>query len=71
MEKPQIIRSTEGLPRLLSDAASRAAVDAALTPTQQANYKALRALVQDVARHRLPGATSEHSDFYDENGLPV
>ncbi len=59
------------MPRLLNDSASRASAYAALTPAQQADYDILRALVQDVARYRQPGATSDHSDFYDGNGLPV
>ncbi len=71
MEKPPIIKGVEGLPHLLKDSTSRAAAYAALTPAQQADYGALRALVQDVASYRQPGATSDHSDFYDESGLPI
>ncbi|KMO12658.1 type II toxin-antitoxin system VapB family antitoxin [Methylobacterium platani] len=57
--------------RLLREAEPRAAAKISLTPAQQADYEALRALVKDVARFRQPGATSDHSEFYDENGLPV
>lgn len=42
-----------------------------LTPEQRADYEAMRALVRDIARYRAPGGTSDHSDFYDENGLPI
>ncbi|GJE00980.1 type II toxin-antitoxin system VapB family antitoxin [Methylobacterium isbiliense] len=42
-----------------------------LNPTQRAEYDALRALARETARHKLPGATSDHSDLYDENGLPT
>lgn len=71
MKKPQISKDVEGLPHLPKASASRAAADAALIPAQQADDDALRALVQEVARYRQPGAPSDHSDFYDENGLPV
>lgn len=42
-----------------------------LTPSQRAEYEALRAIAQEAARHKLPGATSDHGDMYDESGLPV
>jgi hypothetical protein len=41
-----------------------------LTPAQRAGYDALRALAQQTAQHKKPGATSDHSDMYDEFGLP-
>ena len=41
-----------------------------LTPTQRAEYEKLRALSREAAKHKLPGATSDHSDMYDEFGLP-
>jgi hypothetical protein len=41
-----------------------------MTPAQWADYEALRALVREAAKHKLPGATSDHSDMYDEFGLP-
>jgi hypothetical protein len=28
-------------------------------------------LVREFQKHKLPGATSDHSDMYDENGLPI
>ena len=41
-----------------------------MTPTQRAEYEALRALARETAKHKKPGATSDHSDMYDEFGLP-
>jgi len=41
-----------------------------MTPTQQAEFKALMKLARRSARHKKPGATSEHSDMYDDYGLP-
>jgi hypothetical protein len=41
-----------------------------LTPTQRAERDALRAIAREAAKHKLPGATSDHSDMYDEFGLP-
>lgn len=61
----------EVVTRLLREAEARMNAKAPLTPAQQADYDALRALVNDVARYRQPGSTSDHSDFYDENGLPI
>jgi hypothetical protein len=40
-----------------------------LTPAQRAEYEALRASSREAAKHKLPGATSDH-DMYDESGLP-
>ncbi|MDP4023071.1 type II toxin-antitoxin system VapB family antitoxin [Methylobacterium sp. NEAU 140] len=42
-----------------------------LTPPQRASYESLRQLTREMAQYRLPGATSDHSDMYDENGLPI
>jgi hypothetical protein len=42
-----------------------------LTPSQRAEYEALMALARRTAKHKKPGATSDHSDLYDENGLPI
>lgn len=42
-----------------------------LTPTQRAEYEALRALAREASKHKVPGATSDHSDMYDEFGLPI
>lgn len=57
--------------RLLRESEARAVAKASLTPAQQETYDVLRALVKDVAQYKQPGATSDHSDLYDENGLPV
>jgi hypothetical protein len=42
-------------------------------PPEQAeeNFRILMELAREAARHKRPGATSDHSDFYDENGLPI
>lgn len=42
-----------------------------LTPERRVGYEALRALAREAAKHKLPGATSDHSDMYDDNGLPI
>lgn len=55
------------LRKLAGDAA---ATTGPLTEKQQRDYEALRAIVAEVARHKVPGATSDHSDMYDEFGLP-
>jgi hypothetical protein len=41
-----------------------------MTPAQRAERDALRALAREASKHKLPDATSDHSDMYDENGLP-
>ena len=41
-----------------------------LTAAQRATYEYLRALSRESAKNKLPGATSDHSDMYDEVGLP-
>lgn len=41
------------------------------TPEQQRRYDLLMRLSEETARHKLPGATSDHDDLYDENGLPI
>jgi hypothetical protein len=41
-----------------------------MTPTQRAAYESLRALSRETAKRKKPGATSDHSDMYDEYGLP-
>ena len=41
-----------------------------MTAAQRADYGTLRALSREAARHKLPGATSDHSDMYDQFGLP-
>lgn len=42
-----------------------------MTPTQRAEYEALMALAREAAKHKKPGMTSDHSDMYDEKGLPI
>jgi hypothetical protein len=42
-----------------------------MTPAQRETYEALRALSRESAKHKKPGATSDHSDMYDEFGLPI
>jgi hypothetical protein len=41
-----------------------------LTVKQRAVYERLRALSGEAARHKVPGATSDHRDMYDDFGLP-
>lgn len=42
-------------------------------PPEQAEetYRILMELAREFSRHKLPGATSDHSDMYDEHGLPT
>ena len=40
------------------------------TPTQRAEFEALRELSREAATYKRPGDTSDHSDMYDEFGLP-
>jgi hypothetical protein len=42
-----------------------------MTPTQRAEFDALTEIAQKAARHKRRGATSDHSDMYDEFGLPI
>jgi antitoxin VapB len=42
-----------------------------LTPEQKTDHDAFMALVREFQKYKLPGATSAHSDMYDENGLPI
>lgn len=42
-----------------------------MTPEQREDYESLRALVREVSKHIVPGATSDHSYLYDDNGLPI
>jgi hypothetical protein len=41
-----------------------------LTSDQRATYERLRRLSGEAAKHKLPGATSDHDDLYDDFGLP-
>lgn len=34
-------------------------------------YRRLMALSEESAKNKLPGATSDHSFLYDEDGLPI
>ncbi|RYJ01037.1 MAG: hypothetical protein EON47_12025 [Acetobacteraceae bacterium] len=44
--------------------ASRASVSRAR------RYEAIMAIAEEASKHFPPGSTSDHSDLYDENGLP-
>ena len=41
-----------------------------LSPTQRAAYERMRELSKEAAKHKRPGATSDHRDMYDDFGLP-
>lgn len=45
--------------------------DADLTPEQQAEYEAWREIARQAAQSAKSGAASDHSDMYDEFGLPI
>ncbi|NEU12308.1 type II toxin-antitoxin system VapB family antitoxin [Methylobacterium sp. BTF04] len=62
---------TEIVVRALREFGSRLPPRSDLTPSQQLEYDALRALARRAAANKLPGATSDHSDLYDEFGLPI
>ena len=40
------------------------------TQEQRAWLEEVRALALEASRHKPPGMTSDHSDLYDEYGLP-
>ncbi|MCC0804893.1 hypothetical protein FPV16_01430 [Methylobacterium sp. W2] len=42
-----------------------------LSPSQQAEFEALRALARKASADKRPGATSDHRDMYDDFGLPI
>lgn len=42
-----------------------------LTPSEQAEFEALRALARKASADKRPGATSDHRDMYDDFGLPI
>lgn len=43
-----------------------------MNPTQRVLYEQIRALSREAAKHRTPFAGgSDHSDLYDEFGLPI
>ena len=41
-----------------------------LTAEQQRKFDYIMALSNEVSRHKLPGATFNHDEFYDDYGLP-
>jgi hypothetical protein len=41
-----------------------------LTPSQHATYEMFKQLTREAAKHKLPDATSDHDEMYDEFGLP-
>lgn len=45
--------------------------DADLTAAQQAEYEVQRRIAGAAAQSARAGATSDHSDMYDEHGLPI
>jgi hypothetical protein len=55
----------------LRDFGSRLPAVDDMTPTQRAGYEALRELARAASKHKRPGVTSDHSDMYDEYGLPI
>ncbi|GJD59706.1 type II toxin-antitoxin system VapB family antitoxin [Methylobacterium dankookense] len=42
-----------------------------MRPDQRARYERLQALALEGEALKKPGATSDHSDLYDEFGLPI
>ena len=42
-----------------------------LTPERRRRYESLRVFVREIADHKVPGATSDHRDLYDDHGLPI
>ena len=42
-----------------------------MTPPQRVTYEGLRELAREASKHKKRGATSDHSDMYDEYGLPI
>lgn len=41
-----------------------------LTPSQRTTCKLLRGLTRQATKHKLPEATADYDDMYDELGLP-
>lgn len=65
------VTTTEAVVRALREYGTRISPSLdGMTPTQRAEYEALMALAHNAARHKKPGATSDHGDLYDEFGLP-
>jgi len=66
------VSTTEAVIRALRDYGTRMPPSKeGMTPTQRAEYEALMALARKAAKAKKPGATSDHSDMYDEYGLPI
>ena len=61
----------EAVLTVLRDYGSRLPRVGDMTPAQRAEYEALMALAKKAAKHKKPGATSDHGDMYDEKGLPI
>lgn len=51
-------------------AETRARHDAEREARRKAKVAAIMAIVNETAKLVPPGVTSDHSDLYDENGLP-
>jgi hypothetical protein len=60
----------EAMPALLRAYQPRTPIRPELTTEQRAWLDEVRALSIESARHKPPGMTSDHSDLYDEFGLP-
>lgn len=65
-----VTRLVEEALEKLDPAEDEQAFVASLPPEQRARYGRLKPIIDEIARHKLPGATSDHSDMYDEFGLP-
>ena len=55
----------------LRELGRRAPGNEALSPSQQADLDAIRALVEEAQKHIVPGAINDHGYLYDWNGLPA
>ena len=65
------VSTTEVVVKALHDYGARVAPSIeGMTPTQRSEYKALMGLARRTGKTKQPGATSEHSDLYDDFGLP-
>jgi len=65
------VSTTEVVVKALRDYGTRVAPPIeGMTPTQRSEYKALMNLARRTAKAKKPGATSDHSNLYDDFGLP-
>ncbi|MDO9709820.1 type II toxin-antitoxin system VapB family antitoxin [Paracraurococcus lichenis] len=81
IEDPEVIADAQALADLLGSTMTdviRRALRVRLAhervqrdPEKRAKYEALMAIAERASKHFPPGTTSDHSDLYDENGLPV